>query len=446
MVSWRFFTRGFVSMESPLFLAAEAFDLPRVARLVRAGARDDDAFLADLIGRFDPNDPLALEILERLSRGGLPVRDEKDALFDLYATLLEAGHPAPDGSGRRCVARVVFGAREDRWARAERLGAMLLAAGALDWRTSAWAAEQDQDRDPGNWMALARPAFQELPTDLVTDALAAAAKAGHAAMVDRLLAALPRDADAFQAAARQSTNPFYAAVAAGQVAATERLLAHFPEATWARMGHSSALPTTAFRTAAMNGQPRMLAWLVDQGLHRTDPCPARAVSGAIQYKHFGIVPDLLSLGLDLNHFPPLSNSTLPPPLHMAVWMQQRDLVDALLAAGCSPALTDAGGGTALHTAARVIGMHSAVQALLAAGAPLEAVDREGNTPLMTAARAGRMDAFVALQEAGASLAVHTPEGEDLETIATGPVKASLAERRLERTMAPGPTGRGAPRL
>ena len=100
--------------------AALDLDFQKIARLVREGHRSDEAFLSDQGQTLDPDDQEENKaIVERVSAElGVHVENEDQLLMEVYSTLIQAGHPPPDGPARRCVARVLGSATGDRCERA----------------------------------------------------------------------------------------------------------------------------------------------------------------------------------------------------------------------------------------------------------------------------------------------------------------------------------------
>ena len=89
-------------------------------------------------------------------------------------------------------------------------------------------------------------------------------------------------------------------------------------------------------------------------------------------------------------------------LHWAVYHDDRDLVERLLAAGAAPGPANDHGVTPVQLACdNAAG--PVVEALLDAGADADTAVRTGETPLMTCARTGTRDGVVALLEHGAAV-------------------------------------------
>ena len=75
-----------------------------------------------------------------------------------------------------------------------------------------------------------------------------------------------------------------------------------------------------------------------------------------------------------------------PPISLAIFHGQRDMVRLLLETGASVQRYDPYGGSVLHNAVRHLPDESLIQQMIDAGADVNAMDGDANTPLNFAAR------------------------------------------------------------
>jgi len=107
------------------------------------------------------------------------------------------------------------------------------------------------------------------------------------------------------------------------------------------------------------------------------------------------------------------------PLHVAVKLDRRDVVAALLDKGADihATTTDDYGHTALHVAA-ACGRSELIVVLLAAGADIDARDKNGSSPLIVAARSCQSHALAVLLDSGANIAAVDKDGDTALHLAT----------------------------
>ncbi|KAJ3114735.1 hypothetical protein HDU96_001734 [Phlyctochytrium bullatum] len=158
---------------------------------------------------------------------------------------------------------------------------------------------------------------------------------------------------------------------------------------------SQAYGATLLSHAARAANPSAVSLLLRKG---ADPTAAEALHAAATCR---------------NHTP---DPYLPDPKR--VYGECAESLRLLLAHGADPSQRDARGATALHHAAGS-GCVAAIRVLVAAGADLEAAtdvtvdDAGGTTPLLAACRRGRLEAAVALADAGAKLDAVGVDGESV---------------------------------
>ena len=449
------------SAEKQLYLAAQDFDLKAVRQWVEKGVFTEHAFVGDQQGLLSPDSEETAGKLERLKQQGFEVSGEKEAIFELYMTLLNAGHPFPDGSSRRSFVRVIFGAGPAHAERARPWAKRFFQEGMLDWKTSAWAKEASKkDKKSGSSLSQLLPLNK--PYELWVDALSCAASSGNLALLHDLSKPLMKDADLTKQVLRQNSgNPLFKALAHTQVECAAFLLNWRSEKEWIEDGMLSSKPRSAMMVAATNGQNAMVRWLLDNGYsdRLANEGQGDVIAAALQQRRRTIARTLIARGWDVNDVCQECS-----PLHMAVWMQYKDLYPLLIQAGQNVNLPDKHGQTPLMMAG-MIGDKEAIeqlvaagvdlegknhkgetaldyaslrnrpeafQALLRAGANLETEDNQGNTALMRAGMEGNFQAFSMLLEEGASLTHVNRQQQTALDLAKGEVKAWLLEQRLER--------------
>jgi ankyrin repeat protein len=129
---------------------------------------------------------------------------------------------------------------------------------------------------------------------------------------------------------------------------------------------------------------------------------------ACRENQLAVVEALLAAGASPAR--PARNRFGPSALHAAVLSASPAVVTALLRAGVDPNITDRSGLTPLHLAARE-GRAAIVETLLAGGAALQPLGGSLRaTPLFLAAEAGHPTVVAHLQQAGASLEVRDRRG------------------------------------
>lgn len=410
---------------SPKLLeAAYAFDLDEVARLVRNGVRNEAAFLSDLGGTLQADEPATEAIFAQLRVRGFDVTNEKEALFELYRTLLQAGHEVPDGSSRRCVVRVVFGATASRFSQAAPLMTKCIEQDMLDWSTSSWAHQLQVDRDDGKTVGRT---ILDSPHDLLAEAVGELAEKGNMAGLKKVCMLLPKEQAKLRKWLSGSSSPLCKAAAAGQIEPVRFLLALMPEPAWRNVGWGGK---SAFHTAALTGQAEVVRMMMDEhGCSLQDPGCGDLIAGAIQNRRRSIVPVLLAWGCDPNNV----SQNEPTGLHLAIWMGYEELVAPLIAAGNAIEALDKAEMTPLLVAG-MVGMATAVAPLVQAGAMLEAVDKNGKTALAWACGNDRLETTQALVQAGASLDTPNKEAITPRECAKGQTRAWVWEGGLENSL------------
>lgn len=420
-----------------LLRAAQAFRLQQVAKRVRAGERDENAFLSDQGSTLGVDEPHTPKVLARLNAQGRTVENEDEALFELYETLLLAGHPVPDKSARRCVQRVIAKADQPRHARACALMALCIEQGMLDWATSAWAQQVEIDQ----------PSSLHTPMKdrhaLFADAVGDAARAGNLGMLQQLVALLPEDQETRRKRLTSATQPIYKAVWGGHSACVSLLCGLMSEDQWQRTSASNQKSPLVMLAAGEGNEPlvrQLLAWGSD--LHALNERGNRnIVLAALGGKQPQVVPFLLALGAD----PGPAKAGELSPLHLACWNGFDEPLAHLVKAGAEVDYQDAQGRTALLMAA-MVGMEACVAALVKAGASLDLADTEGYTPLMWAARNDRVEASTVLMNAGANLDARSLAGETVLDVARVQVKALIEQRLMEQATVQNNRGKNGPRL
>lgn len=435
-------------MTSNLLKAAKRFDLAKVRSLVLAGEFEefnDEAFMSDLGMSLGVEDAHTPKVLARMVKAGFPVSDENEALFELYETLILAGHPVADGSSRRCLTRVIAGAKPPRQERAVKLMEKCIEEGMLFWETSAWAQQIKIDEDEKKKNGQSSGMALRLPTEdayeLLGNALYEAAFVGNEPML-RLLVSLAPTETAERVRRFSSTRSAVSeAVRGGHIGCVDFLLSVLNEADWQRTGSMTRNPLTI--VAADAGQKAMLSWLLEQG-HDINALSgdgeANILVRALDANQPSIVPFLLACGA----LPNTCVNGHPSPLQMAIWRAQRALttIQPLLEAGSDLEYRDKGGRTALGCAGQS-GQAGAVAQLLAAGADIEAVDQQGRSAMWWACSNDRLEAFQVLRAAGARMDI--PDLVDQKTpadAAKGRIKAMLEFEVLEGST---PAAKGAAR-
>ncbi|MFN9738326.1 MAG: ankyrin repeat domain-containing protein [Pseudomonadota bacterium] len=347
----------------PLFALAARRPLPLLAltALVDAGAPTGGGnLLADLLGDGDVTtealEPLALALLERGANPG--ARDAR-------------GYPLPMLAAQRG---------------AQRLLGQLLARGidpnAADPRghtaLHALAAQPEATAAPLVMALLASGADPERPAADGQTPLGAALAAGRGGLARWL-----SWGDGFRHPGRALRGPDLAAAAkVGDQAAVERLLAlglHFDA--------RDAQGCTALLRACGGGHLALVADLLDRG---ADPAlaaetGATALSAAISARRESVVRLLLERGVD-------PNTRLPggiTPLMVACALGAPPIARALLAHGAESAAIDDADHSALHAAAQFAfatpdaeRARELLRALLDAGTPADGRNRAGQTPLL----------------------------------------------------------------
>lgn len=391
-------------LNNELLVAAVAFNLDEVAKLVRAGAREEDAFLSDQKQTLNADSPdYNAQIFAHLADQGHAAENENQALFALYETLLLAGHPVPDGSKRMCLARVIAGCDDDQVARAERLLSLCMAQDMFDWRNSQWACEIGT-----------KPMMAPLqrPMSLLLDAAGRAAEAGHLSLV-RLLVEGSGTLDneslqqRFCNQAESYLRPLpVRAAAGGRLDCVDYVLGLMPEALWSGEGRLRGRTITA---AAANGHIETVRHLVQAWGCDINDCQdqkSNPMVAALQNQRPDMVPLLLAMGADPNVGQSLEGAG---PAHLALARGYRDAFEQLLEAGLD-VVTPGDRGRRLIVMAGTFGDDWALAALVAKGAGINDADAQGRTALSWAAMNDRKACIDWLLEAGADLEQADHEG------------------------------------
>lgn len=428
------------SLSQQLLEAAKSFDLARVTQLVHRGARNENAFLSDLGGTLISDDPNAALVFQFLREQGREASTEKEALFELYETLLLAGHEPPDGSSRRCAVRVIYGADPTRFDRARKLATLCEEDHMLNWETSAWAHQIRLDREADGRSSFSFLEPLSIPHGLFMDAMAAAAEQGNEGLLKHLIGQPPNDPKAAYDWLRGGTSPLFKALTGGHIPCVQLLLGVMDEPRWRAKGFHSTDPVSAVSIASAHGQRAVVDWLFEQGIGQDEPYPGTVIANAIKGKKFKAALDLVARGWDVNAVKPGE----PTPLHMTVWEKAPHLIGPLLDAGHDVDPRDAGGFTPLAKAG-MVGVAEAIAPLVAAGADVEAADKEGRTAMHWACRNDRTETFEALRRAGARLDVPDKEGFTAAEQAKGEVRARIQQEILEGAI-PSSSPRSAPRF
>ena len=205
------------------------------------------------------------------------------------------------------------------------------------------AAAVRQHPLPEQFSAIEKGAWQEARPEVapLTDALVAAAGAGDAERVRKLIAegALPNAADL------RGERALCAAVAVGALEATRILLQRGADPN---LKGVQGRPPLAI--AAANGQRKIVGLLLraDADVDRAGANRATPLHEAVRFGHATIVADLLAAGADAERF----NTLGQHPLALAASLGQLASIEALIAAGVPPDLADRKGLTALHWSRR----------------------------------------------------------------------------------------------
>ena len=231
-------------------------------------------------------------------------------------------------------------------------------------------------------------------------------------------------------------TPLHLAVASGKLEVVRELLRLGAQASMTKVAGISGTP---LHQAAFGGQKEMVLALLDAG------CPVGVADNtgktALHFACAGGRVELLSLllehGLDVNaadsegctplhlasHYGQLQAvhallrlggmasitkvaSTRGTPLHQAALGGHKDIVSALLDAGCPIDVEDSRGASLMHFAAE--GGHVGMIALLhKQGLHVHQTGRDGQTPLHHAAFSGKLDAVSDLLQLGATASMRT---------------------------------------
>lgn len=98
------------------------------------------------------------------------------------------------------------------------------------------------------------------------------------------------------------------------------------------------------------------------------------------------------------------------PLHSAIYNNDRQKIQSMLAGGADINTPDKSGATPLHAAVCYQDEQS-ITVLLAAGAKINAQDKNGDTPLHNAVKCGAAETIVVLLKAGADINVPNNQGD-----------------------------------
>lgn len=415
-----------------LFQAATSFDLDDVRIRVLAGERCDHVFfehvfLGDQGRTLSEDDPKTPGILAQLNSAGRVVEDENDALFELYETLLMAGHPIPDGSSRRCLNRVIAGARTSRHQRALHLMTLCNDQGMLSWANSQWARETLADRaKKENFIPIMLPTATS--NDLFADAVGQAARAGNLVLLDYLCTHIPAGIKGQSTVLVDLSLPTHKAAEGGHLDCLRYLLGIMRDDQWeqARPNTRPALPLLC--VAAGADQVHIVKWLLDQGMD-IDELGADGRSALMSAADGKASLDMSTLLLDRGA-DPNTGGRGPRALHLAVWRQTPGLVDLLLSRGADPNILDSS-RSALMLAA-MIGCQHDVENLISHGAQIEHQDDQGFTAMTYACRNGRLDAFLVLQAAGARMDIQNIDKLTPRDLAGGAIRAFLDRNEIDQ--------------
>lgn len=434
------------SLARQLLDAAEAFDLGKVERLVKRGAQNEHAFLSDQGATLTQT----TQVYQFLADQGRQASTKSEALFELYETLLLAGHPIPDGVTRHCVTRVVYGAGPDRFERVDRLATIVESQGMLNWETSAYVQQlkEEEKNNRDDWWSGAAMGPARNPHQLLGDAMAGAATHGNLPLLTRMIGTYltEKDSDFLRSVFRYSTSPMFRALANGHIWCAEALLDVLPEKEWRTLGMHSTEATTALDIASRNGQSAVVDWLTENGLADT-PYPGTLIAKTLEDKNPAMALKLIAAGYDVNAV----KKNDPHPLHLAIFRAfdsaiYEDLFQPLLDAGAPIEVRDADGKTPL-IAAGMIGVSPAgIQTLVQAGADLQAVDMKGKNALHWACKNNRLETAKALDALGVSWETQDEAGLTPLEVATKETKAYFTCRGLDEALPSDTSPRRSPRM
>lgn len=404
----------------------DVFDFKLLKSFIDSGNYDEEFFFSDqqLITENIPTE----EITSVLEKQGITVTNERQALFELYAFLIENGHPLPDGSTRRCLSRIIPGCDPIHHDRSVTLLNNMLAEDMLNWENSAWY----------NSLKKKKSSIVIKPMELLQDAICYAAEAGNLLALKAIVDHYPSDENTRRKLFVGERSPLDSALKNGNTDCFEYLTQTIPVSYWFDRGGCYVqrnYPTVA----AMNGQKEALKWLVEHGYDlnaRDAKSPlgtSNILSAAMDARKPSMVKLLLELGADPNvlHM----DEKGPGPLHMAVFRGYGEQVRLLIDANCELEKRDSSGMTPLLIAG-MTGEADMAMDLINAGADINATCSQGRTAIHWAIVNDRFETFIALREAGADMTIPDNDGKSPQESMKGKIQAWIEQARYEQETGP----------
>lgn len=426
-------------MKSPLHLEtlANFFLLPDVEQCVKAGVRCEEAFVF-YGGNSNPLDggPLDDEVkgmIAVLSQFGRNPENEIEALFELYETLILAGHPIPDGARRRCCVRVIAGVGEKYRSRAIDLMKVCIPQGILSWENSDWArARRDQKRQEKKPNPFEDPYFLA-ENSLFASAATYAVRAGNLDMLKLLNRNMPPTTKFGLSAWTNDENPMTAAAEGGHIEIMQYLLKMATAKEWAEIKTPHYIRTPFIWDAVIGGHIGAVKWMMTQGFDLNEESEQKDCGIIEQCLVYGKDPkmplQLIELGASIN--PPRSDFS---PLHVAILKDREDVFNVLMKAGADIHALDLNGQTPFFRAASM-GKALFASALAHAGADIDAKNKQGETALHVACSRDNIEIFELLKSLGADMHIKDEKGQTPFDVSKGATRAAI-ERDMHDAMTP----------
>lgn len=404
----------------------DIFDFKLLKSFIDSGNYDEEFFFSDQQLSAE-NIPIE-EISSILGKQGITVTDERQALFELYAFLIENGHPLPDGSTRRCLTRIIPGCDPIHHDRSVHILNKMLAEDMFNWENSEW---YNSLKNKKNGLFIK-------PLELLQDAICYAAEAGNLPALKAIISHYPSDENTRRELFIGDRSPLDSALQKGNTDCFEYLTQIIPVSYWFNRGGvyvQRNYPTVA----AMNGQKEALKWLVKNGYDlnsrdaKTPLGTSNILSAVMDARKPSMVKLLLELGADPNVFH--MDEKGPGPLHMAVFRGYGEQVRLLIDAKCELEKKDGSGMTPLLIAGMTGEAEMAID-LINAGADINATCASGRTAIHWAIANDRVEAFLALRDAGADMNIPDNDGKSPHESMGGKIQAWVEQTRYEQETGP----------
>lgn len=385
--------------EDTLYQAAKNLDLKTVKELASNGVINPEAFLG------------TASDIQSIDNGHV-----EDNLFNLYETLLLAGHPLPVGYMRSSVVGLICRQKKDKWGRSNLLLKDIFGNPeyAFSEQLASFIIAGNNLSTTGNLeglkLLLEEHASEEKLKELYEK----------------------NKTQSFPYFLFEGINDFEEIqFTQDKLECFDYFLDLFPETFWRTLGIHSTSPNHSFITkAAEIGDETLLRWLVEKGHSINDPLApyiskknlktddvTNPISRALNNQHFDIIPTLLELGCSTKQ----PEYDLYGPLQMAIKNCGTHLLPLLINNGADvnqdinypeePEEKPTQNKKKLSTTrfdesplltAVLYQDIEAVEILISAGADLEYTDTLKRTPLIYAALLDNLEIFQALCNAGAS--------------------------------------------